>query len=410
MKLKSETARFLTPARDPIGESSLRILQITKYYYPSVSFGGPIQCTYNISRSMTRKGHEVTVFTTDAYDISSGMNLKDRFRLIDGTRVFFFHNVAKAFGFFISPKIVQALRKKANNFDVVHLHEYRTFQNLAFYYLRKKHTPYVLSLHGELEYEKEPLNVVFPRRLFDKVFGGALLKNASKIIALTEFEKAQLMRSGIKEEKIVVVPNAVNPEEFHEVPPKGYFRNLFDLKNEEIVLFLGRINNFKGLDTLVKAFSLLKGRENLKLVLAGPDDGMLESLRKLVASLQLKDRVLFTGSLNRRQVLAALNDAKVVVYASMQEGFPLVPLEAGMVGKPVIVSNYPSMAFVKKGDFGLTVKYGNAIQLKEALAKVLDSSVLSERLGQNGRRYILDNFTWDIVSAQIEAVYFEISQ
>jgi glycosyltransferase involved in cell wall biosynthesis len=289
------------------------------------------------------------------------------------------------------------------------LHEYRTFSNLAFYFLRKARKPYVISLHGELEYhEKQTWDVLFLRRLFNKAFGKNFLENANAILALTDYERSQLIQLGIQEDKIVVIPNAINPEDFCSSPPNGYFRSLFKLKNEDIVLFVGRLHIAKGLDTLVKAFSLLKGRENLKLVLAGPDDGMLESLQRLVASLQLKEKVLFTGYLNRKQVLAALNDATVVVYPSMREGFGLVVIEAGMAGKPVIVSNHPSMSYVKKGHSGLTVEYGNIMQLKAAMEKLLDNTLLSLKLGQNGRKYVLGNFTWDIISAQIEDVYSRI--
>ena len=60
----------------------MRILQITKYYYPSVSFGGPVQCTYNISKYLVKKGHDVTVYATDTADISSNARIKEKFQLM----------------------------------------------------------------------------------------------------------------------------------------------------------------------------------------------------------------------------------------------------------------------------------------------------------------------------------------
>ncbi len=86
---------------------------------------------------MVRLGHDVTVFSTDAYDIGSHLNLKDNFRIIDGAKVYYFHNFIRSYGFFINPGIISALQKKTADFDIVHLHEYRTFQNLAFAFLRK---------------------------------------------------------------------------------------------------------------------------------------------------------------------------------------------------------------------------------------------------------------------------------
>jgi glycosyltransferase involved in cell wall biosynthesis len=384
-------------------------LQITKYYYPSISFGGPVQCTHNISINMVKKGHEVTVFTTDAYEINSRLNIKDRFKLVDGVKVFFFHNIVRMRnGFFISPKMIGILREEACKYDIVHLHEYRTFQNIVFYFLRKKHTPYVLSLHGELTYPKQSLMMGIQRFFFDSIIGNKLLNQATRILALTEFEKSQLVNKGISAKKIVIIPNAIDPQNFEEVPLKNHFRMQFNLNNDIIILFIGRLNHLKGLDNLIQGFSLLSSNQNIKLVLAGPDDGMLESLQNLVSRLNLKDRVVFTGSLDRKQVLAAINEAAVVVYASKQEGFPLVPLEAAIMGKPVIVSNHPSMSFVKKGNFGLIIEYGNTIKLKEALETILNDSVLSMKLGENGRKFVKENFTWNVVSSRIEKVYSEI--
>jgi len=385
----------------------MRILQITKYYYPSVSFGGPVQCVHNLSKHMVKKGHDVTVYTTDAAHISTRARIKKNYRLIDGVKVLYFPNVARRYGFFISPGIVQALRQNLSRFDIVHLHEYRTFQNLAFYYSQKRNAPYVLTVHGQLEIRKETWDVHILRRLFDYTFGRRLLKDASKIFALTELESSQLIRRDVDKDKVVVIPNAVDPEDFRDLPPKGYFKKQLGLDNEEMILYLGRISSLKGLDILVKAFSLLRRPDNCKLVLAGPDDGFSNSLHRIVESLGLKGRVLFAGTLNRSQVLGALNDASVAVYATLQEGFPMVPLEAGIVGTPIIVSNHPSMDFVKKGQFGLGVDYENVAQLREALERVLTDEELAAKLSENGKRFVLNNFTWDRIATDVESVYRE---
>jgi glycosyltransferase involved in cell wall biosynthesis len=387
----------------------MRVLQITKYYYPSVSFGGPVQCTRNISKKLFRNGHEVTVYTTDAYDISSNARIKEGSRFVDGARVFYFRNLVKTKGFFISPGIVPVIRRNIEDFQVVHLHEYRTFQNLAFKYLRKSNVPYVLSLHGELEFKQESPDTAFLRRLFNHAFGKNLLGDASRILALTQFEAEQLVRRGIEKKKISIIPNAIDPEDFSNLPKKGCFRSMYGLKNEKIVLYLGRICEMKGLDTLIRAFSLLRMRDNLKLVLAGPDVGMQRSLQKLVYSLRLGNRVLFTGGLTRKNVLAAFNDAAVTVYASAQEGFPIVPLESGIMGKPVIVSNHPSMSYVEKGRFGFAVDYGDIAQLKKALERVLTDDELASKLSENGKKFVSDNFTWDTIVRKIESVYNEVA-
>jgi glycosyltransferase involved in cell wall biosynthesis len=354
---------------------------------------------------MVRRGHDVTVYTTDAAHIGTRTRIEKNFQIINGVKVFYFPNVARPYGLFISPGIVRALRENLSSFDVVHLHEYRTFQNLAFYYSRKRNIPYVLTVHGQLEIRQESLDVHVLRQLYNYTFGMSLLKNAAKIFALSELELSQLIQRGVDKDKIAVIPNAVDPGDFRDPPAKGYFKRKLGLGNEEMILYLGRISSLKGLDTLVKAFSLLRRPNNYKLVLAGPDDGFSNSLYRIIEQLGLKDKVFFAGTLDREQVLGALNDASVVVYASLQEGFPLVPLEVGMMEKPVIVSNHPSMDFVTKGQFGLRVEHRNAVQLKEALETILEDPELAKKLGQNGKSYVKENFSWDVIARKVESLY-----
>ena len=389
----------------------MNILQISKYFYPALSFGGPIQSTYNLSKYLVNRGHKVVVYATDALDISSNARIKEEHQLVDGIEVFYFHNVAKLYGVFISPSMIQALRKSISSFDVVHLHEYRTFQNLAFYYLNRNRVPYVLSCHGEFSYKKESWDWLLLRRMFEFGFGKKLVNDASKLLALSKFEAAQYLDGGIRENKIAVIPNGVALEDFSDVSLTSAFRKSFGIDDEEVVLYLGRIHKDKGIEFLVKAFAFVsERRKSIKLVIAGPDDGFLGPLNKIVRELNLTSKVIFTGSLNRKQVLAAYNSAAVVVYASMQEGFGLVPLEAGMMCKPVIVSDAPAMDFVRRGNFGLTVKYGSVLQLKEALEIILNNPELSREMGKNGKKFVTENYGWDVIGKRIENIYYDISK
>ena len=388
----------------------MNILQITKTFYPAVSFGGPVQCTYNLSKYLARRGHKVTVYTTDALDISTNARVTEERQQIDGVEVFHFRNLVKLYGLFVSPGIIRTLRETISNFDVVHLHEYRTFQNLAFFLLNKRRVPYVLSVHGEFAYTEESWDWFLTRRLFEYTFGRRLLKGASKLFALTRFEAAQYLDAGIERNKIAVIPNGVAPEDFYDLSLSSSFRASYGIKEEEMILYLGRLHKIKGIDILVKAFALLsKERSNVILVLAGPDHGFLGYLKKLVEELNLKDKVLFTGSLNRKQVLAAYNNSAVVVYPSIQEGFPIVPLEAAIMSKPVIVSDAPTMDFVAKGRFGLTVKYGSIIELKGALETILNNPEAARELGENGRKFVSNNYGWESVVKTIEDVYHDVS-
>lgn len=389
----------------------MNILQITKYFYPAVSFGGPVQCTYNLSKYLVKRGHRVVVYTTDALDISSSAKIKEKYRVIDGIEVFYFRSITRLFeGIFVTPSMIEALRKNISFFDVVHLHEYRTFQNITFQYLNRNRVPYVLSSHGEYSYQEESWGQSLLRRAFELAFGKKLVANASKIHALSKFEASQYTNAGIERDKIIIVPNGVTLEALSNRSLVNDFRKFFRINEATVVLYLGRIHKEKGIDTLVKAFAFLsRARDNIKLVIAGPDDGFLGTLKEIVRTLNMQTKVVFTGSLNRKQVLAAYNCASIVVYASIQEGFGIVPLEAGLMGKPVIVSDAPAMDFVKKGKFGLVVRYGNVSQLTVAMETLLNNPELSREMGENGKKFIADNYSWETIGSKFEAIYYDVS-
>jgi len=364
---------------------------------------------------MVRRGHEVTVFATDAYDIGSRLNLKDRFRIIDGAKVYFFHNFIRNHGFFISPGIIDALSKTSGDFDIVHLHEYRTFQNLAFHFFTKVRAPYVLSPHGELEFIEETLDVFALRRLFENAFGKKLLLNASAVIALSEFEKAQLIKMGVQEEKIEIVPNGINLSDYTDLPAKTSFKKNFNIDPRKlIILYLGRIAASKGIDLLLKAFAELVKKSKVDdclLVIAGTDDGYLNEAKSLVSHLGISGLVLFTGMLSEKDKVSAYVDSAVCTYLGQFEAFGIVTLEAAVCGTPVIVSKGTPMAnIVDAGKFGLQVKYGDINELVDAMRTILSDARLAEEMGRNGRRYVKDNLSWSVISARIEAIYSKILQ
>jgi glycosyltransferase involved in cell wall biosynthesis len=392
----------------------MRILQVTKHYYPALGFGGPVQCTYNISKYLAKRGHDVTVYTTDALQPRSSARVPDRMRVIEGAKVHFFPNVATFFEMFISPDIFHAFRNNIRNFDVIHLHEYRSFQNIAFVVCSSGRERYVLQTHGlklpeNAALEERGAVLISARKAYDYVFGKRLLRGAAKVIALSESEKASLEGIGLEDERTTILPNGVAPEDFSNSPGPDLFRERFGITEGRVILYVGRIAKSKRIETLVKAFYLLsKERTDVKLAIVGPDDGYLHVLKEMVRVLNLEGRVLFAGFLAGAPKLSAYSSADVVVYPGVYEGFPIVPLEAAIMARPLVVSNDPGMAFVGNGDFGLTFHYGNEHELLDRLETILDDTDLGKKLGANGKKCVLANYTWEVVGRKVEHLYEEI--
>lgn len=374
-------------------------------------FGGPVTVVRSVSKELAKKGHEVTVYTTSALD--RRCDFKDLpFRIKkDGYAITYFPRIFKFSGFNISPTMATALNKTISEFDIIHLHSWRHFQDIIVcYYAMKHNVPFVLQVHAALS------RVTAKRMLkwiYDFSLGCKLLRSASKVIALSKMEAEQYRAMGIPDEKIAVIPNGIDSSEYVNLPPIGSFKRRFGISEEKkVILYLGRIHKTKGIDFLVRAYAHLV--KNLKLrdtmlVIAGPDDGYLSKTKYLVSSLGIYNEVLFTGLLTKQEKISAFVDSSFVISPERVNVFLLVPLEAAACGRPVIVSNTNYIShMVREGGFGFSVEYGDVDKLVEVMNKLLNDERLLREMGQKGRKFILKNFSWTAIVTEFERVYEEV--
>ena len=392
----------------------MRILQVTPYFYPAWRFGGPVKAVYELSKELVKKGHDVTVYTTDLCDRTRRLDVKSNGPVqVDGIRTYYFRNISKALAYnhklFLSPSLLSVIKKEISRFDIIHLHEYYTFQNIVtHYYAKKYHIPYVLSVHGSLcptaRKQKAPCKQVFTYFL-----GRYILRDVSIAIVLSKEEKKQLLLMGLESDKVRVIPNGVNLLEFADPPKKGTFREKYFIGNgERIILFLGRITREKGLDLLVSAFSkLVEQLRGLRLVIAGPSDlDYLVSLKKLIVSKKIEDNVLFTGLLVGKEKLSVYVDADVFVLSSHFEGLSFTVLEACASGVPVVIThhcNIPEVADYKAG----FVVGRNEEEIRNAVFTILSDERIKRELGSNGRKMVRQKFTLSKTVKQLEELYRE---
>jgi len=388
----------------------MKILQVVSYFHPAYAFGGPVKVVYQISKELAKRGHDVVVYTSDAKDFDSRLNIgfSDN---VNGIRVYRFRNLSmmlvKRVKLFITPKMALFVRKEVKTFDIIHLHEYRALQNIVIaYYAKKYGVPYVLQAHGSLP------RFITKRRLkwiYDVLFGYRILKDSSKVIALSWVEAEQYKRMGVPEEKIEVISNGIDLSEYGNLLPKRSFKKKFSIDDDEkIILYLGRIHKLKGIDFLIKSFAHLvkNGVKDAKLVLAGADDGYLSTAENLINSLGCSSNALFVGALTHEDKISAYIDSTVVVYPERFNVFGLVPLEAAAFSKPVIVSNENYMSkVVEGGGFGFSVNYGDVEALAKLFKSLVMNDVLASKMGTRGRQYVADNYSLEKVLDKLEKLY-----
>jgi glycosyltransferase involved in cell wall biosynthesis len=403
----------------------MKVLQVISSFPPAYSYGGPLSVTYRVSKELVRRGHDVTVFTTDVYDSKSRLAFQQNPAFMDGIEVYRFRNLNNRLAsknLTLAPTMPFALRKHIESFDVIHVREYFSLQAaLVHHFAVKKSIPYVIQPHGSLvriidtqNSKRVLLNKNQPKKIFDILFGRSILKDASKIIATSRIESDHFQDALVDFpfNKVAYLPNVVDLSSYRDLPGKGQFRAKLGMDDQvRIALFLGRIHPIKNLETLLAAFSKVKRAVNcpVKLVIAGPDEGHLQTLKSFAKQLGVENDVVFPGSLYEREKLEAYVDADVFVLPSHYESFGNVALEALACGTPVIVTNNCGVSEWIGSNVGFVIGYDQT-ELCNALKAILQNEQLSKRLGDNGKKLISKEFGWNKGILQLEELYEAIAR
>ena len=192
----------------------MKILQICPLFPPCPKSltSGVTNVVYGLSKELVGKGHEVKVYTSAAIDSHRKIDCVNNPLSISGIEVHYFPYMASYYTFFITPSIVGTLRKSTRDFDIIHLHDIRCFQSLiCHHYAKKYNIPYILHIHGS------PPRIAGERRLkrlWDIAFGYRILRDASKVIAITKTEAEHLKNVGVSEDKVEIIPNGIDLSEF----------------------------------------------------------------------------------------------------------------------------------------------------------------------------------------------------
>jgi D-inositol-3-phosphate glycosyltransferase len=247
-----------------------------------------------------------------------------------------------------------------------------------------------------------------------------VLKRANRLIVATEAEKAQLQwlyKADLQ--KMSVIPPGVDVSHFYPIP-KDEARQFIGLSpNQQMVLFVGRIEPLKGIDTLMRAISCANfrdiGQPVCLAVIGGEPDADPEEmtaemsrLQKLCDDLAMGQTVVFLGKRAQDTLPYYYSAADVLVMPSFYESFGMVALEAMACGTPVIASQVGGLAFlVRDGGTGFTVPEGDPSALCDKLTLLLSDSDLRAKMGASAEQYAQD-YRWEKIAGQVAQVYEQV--
>lgn len=258
----------------------------------------------------------------------------------------------------------------------------------------------ILSFHGS-DVVAVSKSAFFERRLW-----AVLLRSADANVCCSRALARRLVDAApAAEKKIAVVWNGIETEEFFaqgKNAPLG-----LPIPTGRYLVSIGAFDRKKGHDILINAFDRLRSEHpDLKLVIAGKPGELSASIREQIESMNLMERVILLENLPHSAIPELMRRATVFVLPSRTEGFPLVLLEAGACGKPVVataVGGVPELV-TDRGN-GRIVPSEDPEALARAINDLLDDDYEAGRLGQALQRKVTEEFTLE----QARNRYLELS-
>ena len=341
--------------------------------------GGSAKVPFQLGEAQARLGHNVTIYSSD-------YNAKDQ-RSPKGVELVMFKCWLNLFGGVrITPTMFSA---DFSQFDIIHLHNYRTFVNII---AANKGVPCVLQAHGSCS----PI-ISLATPLHNFTWRNLILNRCSAFIADAELEIGQYVDEGANRDSVSLIPVGIDYKEFRN-PPK---RNSDGKKR---VLFLGRFHENKSPDLLVKAFALLN-RDDAILQIAGYDDGCEATLKHQIKDLGIDGKVEYLGPRYGKDKVNAYTNADIYVMPSRRELFGLTFLEALACGTPVIMTDRCGAAPLLPPECGVVVPFD-----EYALAKAINES-LDKNIANSYRQYRRNwakQYDWAKLAPQVIKVYEKV--
>jgi glycosyltransferase involved in cell wall biosynthesis len=204
--------------------------------------------------------------------------------------------------------------------------------------------------------------------------------------ALSESSKQDLVKMGIKPDKIVTIPPGIDLQLYQ---PNDA------IKQDNLIIHTGRLKKYKSTDHLIMVTQrLIEKRKDLKVVIIGGGDD-LPRLKELTKKLALENYITFTGYIPEHKKINYYQKASVLVENSIKEGWGMIVIEANACGTPVIASRSPGLRdAVLDQKTGFLYDYANINELAEKIELLLDNKTLHRQMAQAGIQWA-KNFSWD---------------
>ncbi|MFP5225790.1 MAG: glycosyltransferase [Actinomycetota bacterium] len=242
------------------------------------------------------------------------------------------------------------------------------------------------------------------------------MREADHVVTIAESMKQEIVGRGIPSDHVTVIPNGVDPERFQPRPKDPELLRSLGLEDRVVLGYISNIGYREGLDIMVRGLAELISRgEDVGGLIVG-DGPQLPALRELAEELGITDRVAITGPVSHEVVADYYAAIDLFVIPRRDERAarlvtPLKPYEAMALGKPLLVAGLPALLEVAEPPLrGAAFTPEDPISMADAATPLIRDHAERERLGEEARRWVLSERTWDRVGPMYRDVYARASE
>jgi glycosyltransferase involved in cell wall biosynthesis len=380
-----------------------RLCIVTHTFLPHV--GGIERVVYEQSKRLLQRNYEPIVVTNR---IQTPKNY-----VVDGIKVECYESLNTGFRLGIPYSIptvtsLETFLKAVKSSKIIHAHGHPYLTSLIAAKLAKRYSkPFVLTQHNTfIEYDSIFDNI---ERLNDLAVGKETLKEADKIITVSNATKDYVLSLGAKPEKVTVLHNGVDLARFRPLAGKReeMRRKLGISQNSIVVLTVRRLVYKNGIDTLIESANIAV-KKNPKIVFLvvgkGPD---LNNVQMRIEQLGIENNFRFTGFVKDEDLPFYYNAADFFALPSKSgEGLPLVALEAMACGLPVIATDVGGISEILMEDYGKLVPPNQPELLAKAVLEFSNIDLSSRKLEL--RAVMEEKYSWDKNVERLVEIYEEL--
>lgn len=308
--------------------------------------------------------------------------------------------------------LIKAIRtienlNRGESFDLIHAHSgYFSIATIPIIIRRRQGIPALFSLYC-------PASLLPTKLPIDKYGIKILSVGLDKVVAVSDNVKKSLMKCGVSEDKIEVIPTCISEEVFNLfIPNTAAYKEVKTTSSKtQMVLFVGNIDRTKGLDVFLNAAeSILRRKLRVKFVITLHEPYETIQHVKVVASRRLGSHVEVMGVVKDMPSLMASADVIVAPFRSTEgiADLPLIILEAMAVGKPVVASKVGGITeIICNGENGVLVEPNRADELANAIAGLLNDSNLRKEISERAVQFV-KQFSYTEVSRRLNDLYIKV--